>query len=294
MATLQSLERKMRTAGDLLSVVKTMKSMASVNIRHYERAVESVEEYRHTVDLAWTVFFRARGKLPWGEAGGKAICLVIGTDQGMCGQFNEVLLSHVQSKEHLMSEAGEVVYWSAGERIDGALMESGLEPVLRYPLPGSLSGVDTRVLEIVSSIESWHREKGFERVFVCHNTTRKGGGYEPVFTRILPLDRPWAEPYLQRKWPRRNIPLIYMDAQLFFGRLFSQYLYIALYRAFGQSLAGENAARLASMQSAEKNIEEMREMFTAAYRQQRQNAITEELFDVVAGFTAMTGEDPSA
>jgi F0F1-type ATP synthase gamma subunit len=37
----------------------------------------------------------------------------------------------------------------------------------------------------------------------------------------------------------------------------------------------------------------MREMFTAAYRQQRQNAITEELFDVVAGFTAMTDEEPS-
>jgi F-type H+-transporting ATPase subunit gamma len=290
MATLQSLERKMRTAGDLLSVVRTMKSMASVNIRHYERAVESLEKYRHTVDLAWTVFFRARGELPSGEAGGRGVCLVIGTDQGMCGPFNDVLLSHVLGREPGMAEAGEVVYWSAGERIDAAMMDEGRAPELRFPLPGSLTAVDARVLEIVDRIERWHRERGLQRFFVGHNTTRKAGGYEPVLTRVLPLDRPWAERYFRMEWPRRNIPQVNLDLGTFFSRLFSQYLYIALYRAFGQSLAGENAARLSAMQSAEKNIQEMREHLVASHRQQRQNEITEELFDVVAGFTAMTEE----
>jgi F-type H+-transporting ATPase subunit gamma len=291
MATLQSLERKMRTASDLLSVVKTMKSMASVNIRHYERAVESLEKYKHTVDLGWTVFFKTQGELPRGEAKGKAICLVIGTDQGMCGPFNDVLLGLVLDKEPLMAEAGEVVYWSAGERMDGVLMDEGRKPELRFSLPGSLAAVDVRVLEIVSRIESWHREKGFERLFLFHNTTRRAGGYEPVFSRVLPLDRPWAEGYFRKGWPRRNIPQINLDREIFFGRLFSQYLYIELYRAFGQSLAGENAARLASMQSAEKNIQEMGEKLITTYRQQRQNEITEELFDIVSGFTAMTEED---
>jgi F-type H+-transporting ATPase subunit gamma len=291
MPTLQSLERKMRTAGDLLSVVKTMKSMASVNIRHYERAVESLEKYKHTVDLGWTVFFKTRGELPRGEAKGNAICLVIGTDQGMCGPFNDVLLGHVLEKEPLMAETGEVVYWSAGERMDSVLMDEGRKPELRFSLPSSLAAVDVRVLEIVSRIESWHREKGFERLFLFHNTTRKAGGYEPVSSRLLPLDRPWAEGYFRREWPRRNIPQIYLDREIFFGRLFSQYLYIGLYRAFGQSLAGENAARLASMHSAEKNIQEMEEKLITTYRQQRQNEITEELFDIVSGFTAMTAED---
>jgi F-type H+-transporting ATPase subunit gamma len=290
MPTLQSIERKMRTAGDLLSVVRTMKSIASVNIRHFERAVESLEEYKRTVDLAWTVLLRSGTGLPRGEAEGRGVCLVIGTDQGMCGPFNDVLLGHVLGHEKDLSDAGELVYWSAGERIDAALADEGRAPELRFSLPGSLGAVDGTVLEIVGRIESWHRERGVERVFVCHNATRPGGGYAPVVMRLLPLDRPWAEAYLNRKWPRRNIPMIPLDKELFFGRLFSQYLYIEIYRAFTQSLTGENAARFASMQSAEKNIREMREYLVASFRQQRQNEITEELFDVVSGFTAMTGE----
>jgi F-type H+-transporting ATPase subunit gamma len=290
MPTLQSIERKMRTAGDLLSVVRTMKSIASVNIRHFERAVEAMEEYKQTVDLAWTIFFRSGGGLPRGVAEGRGICLVIGTDQGMCGPFNDILLGHVLGHEKDISEAGVLAYWSAGERIDAALADEGRAPELRFSLPGSLSAAEVTVMEIVGRIESWHRERGFERVFVCHNAIRPGGGYVPLVSRLLPLDRPWAEAYLNRKWPRRNIPMIPLDKELFFSRLFSQYLYIELYRAFTQSLAGENAARLASMQSAEKNIREMRERLVASFRQQRQNEITEELFDVVSGFTAMTGE----
>jgi F-type H+-transporting ATPase subunit gamma len=56
MQTLESLNRKIKTAQDLLGVVKTMKSLAAVNIRQFERAVESLEQYRAVVDMGWTVF----------------------------------------------------------------------------------------------------------------------------------------------------------------------------------------------------------------------------------------------
>ena len=61
-------------------------------------------------------------------------------------------------------------------------------------------------------------------------------------------------------------------------------------------MASEQAARLASMQAAERNIEERLEEMQAQYRRRRQQAITEELLDVVAGFEtlrAATG-DPDA
>jgi F-type H+-transporting ATPase subunit gamma len=52
-------------------------------------------------------------------------------------------------------------------------------------------------------------------------------------------------------------------------------------------LASENAARLAAMQAAEKNIEERLTVLNAEYRQQRQNVITGELLDIVSGFEAL-------
>jgi F0F1-type ATP synthase, gamma subunit len=69
------------------------------------------------------------------------------------------------------------------------------------------------------------------------------------------------------------------------------YLFFSLYRAFVESLASENASRLASMQMAEKNIEEHLNELSAQFHRRRQSAITSELLDVVTGFEAITGED---
>jgi F-type H+-transporting ATPase subunit gamma len=55
-------------------------------------------------------------------------------------------------------------------------------------------------------------------------------------------------------------------------------------------MASENAARLASMQAAEKNILEIGEELQAKYRETRQSTITAELFDIVAGFEALSDQ----
>jgi F-type H+-transporting ATPase subunit gamma len=69
--------------------------------------------------------------------------------------------------------------------------------------------------------------------------------------------------------------------------LIKQYFFITLYRAFCFSLASENASRLASMQSAEKNIDSRLEALNFLFRRERQNGITEELNDIISGFKAI-------
>jgi F-type H+-transporting ATPase subunit gamma len=51
MQTTESLKRRIKSAGDLLSVVKTMKALAAVSIRQYQKAVESLEDYNRTVEM---------------------------------------------------------------------------------------------------------------------------------------------------------------------------------------------------------------------------------------------------
>ena len=51
MQTLESLRRRIDSAEDLLAVVKTMKALAAVNIRHYERAVAALAEYNRTIEI---------------------------------------------------------------------------------------------------------------------------------------------------------------------------------------------------------------------------------------------------
>lgn len=58
MQTLESIRRKTESASELLSVVKTMKVMAAVSIRQCERAVASLAEYNHTIEMGLQILLR--------------------------------------------------------------------------------------------------------------------------------------------------------------------------------------------------------------------------------------------
>ena len=64
-------------------------------------------------------------------------------------------------------------------------------------------------------------------------------------------------------------------------------MFVSLFRACAESLASENASRLAAMQRADKNIEELLAAFKSSFHRLRQSSIDEELFDVVSGFEAL-------
>jgi F-type H+-transporting ATPase subunit gamma len=69
--------------------------------------------------------------------------------------------------------------------------------------------------------------------------------------------------------------------------LVREYLFISLFRACAESLAGENASRLAAMERADNNIDELLSHLHGTFHRLRQSGIDEELFDVIAGFEAL-------
>jgi len=69
--------------------------------------------------------------------------------------------------------------------------------------------------------------------------------------------------------------------------LIREYLFVSLFRACTESLASENASRLAAMQRADKNITELLVDLKGTFHRLRQSGIDEELFDVISGFEAL-------
>ena len=266
-----------------------MKSLAAVNIRHYERAVEALEEYRKIIDMGWQVLFRSGGVLPWSVPGKTAVCMVMGSDQGMCGQFNAAIISHAMSEVDALKGNGlDIKFWAVGQKISGSLSDMGHESGEQFSVPGSLARINDEVQNVVQEIESWRTSKNMEQFYVSHNMLSSGGGYDQVFYRLLPLDREWAGHYKDQKWPAPCIPMVGLPHDEMFSHLVRQYLFVSFYRAFAQSLASENAARLIAMQAAEKNILELEEKLQASFREQRQAGITNELFDIISGFEALS------
>ena len=56
--TMESLCRNINRAGDLQSVVRTMKALATSSIGQYEKAVSALDDYYRTVELGLSICFR--------------------------------------------------------------------------------------------------------------------------------------------------------------------------------------------------------------------------------------------
>ncbi|WP_319779486.1 F0F1 ATP synthase subunit gamma [Maridesulfovibrio sp.] len=285
MQQLEAVRKKIATTGDLLSVVKTMKALAAVNLRHFENAAKGVGEYAEVIEQGWTVFFRNAGILSRGLRKDVAVVLAIGSDQGMCGQFNELArVETVKVVDEMRSAGQKVICWTCGERLRGALEDSGIEVDLNFRVPGSLRGVNSVVDEIEQHLGEWRNKRGMNRFSIVNNLYISNGA-KVAARHILPLNKRSGS----MEWDGKCLPMTNVPIHDLFSSLFSEYLYISVYGGIVQSLAAENSFRLAAMQVAEKNIIEHVESLESEYRTTRQGNITGELLDIVAGVEAVVG-----
>ncbi len=296
METVDTLARRIDTAESLQSVVTTMKALAAVSIQQLEGVVRSVDEYSRIVELGLQVLLthRPEGVELVEPVLNDALGMVVfGSDQGMCGQFNEDIVSHaIDDMRALVGGDGERAILAVGARAVMQLEDSGLAIDDLLDAPASADNIMPVVEEIAVAVERWRVERDFDRVVLYFNQRDSGGGYRPSSRRLLPIDRAWLERIERRPWPTRVLPTFSMPWRPLFSRLMRQHLMVAIYRAIVQSMISEHTARMASMQAAESNIEERLEDLRREFRQTRQSAITAELLDIVSGFEAQrTGAD---
>ncbi|MDD2321972.1 MAG: F0F1 ATP synthase subunit gamma [Geobacteraceae bacterium] len=293
MLTEEELRKKIKSARDLYEIVRTMKSLAAVSMRHYQKAVESAAEYFRTVELGLQVVLRSGppGLSPLtGEKNTDLLAVLFGSDRGLCGSFNGRMVSYALEVLHKSLDRYEKrTILCAGEQA-AVLLEAEGQPVAELvPVPDSLQGIVSQVHYLVIKIEELQRSGTIGSVVLFHNRLMAKSTYEPVFLNLLPIDRSWLEELRGRKWQTNGQPTFSMDRIALFSSLVRQYLFVMLYRAFVESMAAENASRLSSMHAAEKNIEERLDGLVSRYRQQRQSSITAELLDIVSGFKALRG-----
>jgi len=291
MQTTESLKRRMKSAGDLLSVVKTMKALAAVSIRQYQKAVDSLKDYNRTVEMGLQVVLKERMGATTHRKGAaikRLGVIVFGSDQGLCGQLNEQIssftLDYIKSTG-VKKENRKVL--SIGARVADYVEDAGQPIDELISTPSSTAGITPLVQEIIMVIDEWHFKHNVDHFFLFYNKYQSGATYHPHRVQLLPVDRNWLRDIAKKKWESKSLPIFRMDGDRIFSSLIREYLFVSLYRAFAESLASENASRLASMQNAEKNIEEQLQDLHVQFHRTRQMTITEELLDIVSGFEAL-------
>lgn len=290
--TLEVMRRRIESARDLHGIVRVMKALASSSIRQCERAVESMQDYSQTIEIGLQALLRGQpDSLAETEKSvrRRPIFVAFGTDQGMCGAFNERIAEFLKEitgrPSRIPEEEPEVV--SVGTRILERLEDSGFRLQGKFQMPSTLSAIASGVHGLLVHLDELRFLQGVDRVDLIHHRPGESGGGHPVRIPLVPLDQEWLQGLRKKPWPSRSLPSHGGEWKQLFSWMVREHLYSVVYRAFAESMACENAARLASMQAAEKNIESHLANLTGKYHRARQQGITEELMDIVTSIEYM-------
>lgn len=293
--TSANLRHKIDNASDLKGVVRTMKALAASSISQYERSVSALADYCRTVELGLSASLRttqsalspiSKGR---GEVNSDRVsAIVFGSDQGLVGQFNEDVADFAVKTLAKLAVNPKVLV--VGERLSTQLLYRGLNIVEVFAVPTNVRAITGLVRKIQIESETSGLFQDNTQLYIFHNQPVAMAQYRPVSQRLLPLDRQWHHKMASMPWPTKILPEILCSRTETVGALISEYIFISLYRACAESLSSENASRLAAMQRAEKNIDELLDNLGQEFHQLRQNSIDEELSEVLAGYELFSNE----
>jgi len=289
--TMASLSRKISRSGDLQSVVRTMKAMAALNIGQYEQSVKALANYYRTVELGLGACFRESGSASQAveregpSDAGESVIVVFGSDQGLVGQFNDVVADF--AIKALAAMPGPQRIWAVGERVHARLADAGMSLAGLFGVPVSVRAITPLVGQIlVASVTRDNQDRAIA-LHLFYNSPVSWAVYAPTRQQLLPLDDRWRRKLTELPWPTANLTEAVGGGAATLRALIREYLFVSLFRASAESLASENASRLAAMERADKNIDDILEYLQGTFNRLRQSGIDEELFDVISGFEAL-------
>lgn len=297
MRTLEGLGRKIESAEKLLATVRTMKTLAAANVKLYDKAVDALDHYNRTVEMGLQAVLKgielpdqpsgSDHKGPVLMEGKPVLAIVFGSDHGFAGHFNDdiaAFVSEVLSEARLNGQNSRI--FCVGEQAASRMSHLKYSISKIFSVPNSIAGINVLIHEILIEIEVLRAGSGVEQAWLFYNRSLHGVSTVQEMDMIIPIDltkyrnQTWS-------WPSRCVPVYTIEKERLLSALIQQKIFALLYRGVAISLAAENNARLAAMQAANKNIEEMLNESLIDYRQLRQGIITSEILDIAGGAIAL-------
>lgn len=280
MTRLAEIETHITSMSELLDIVGAMRSLAGMRMQEAQRALPGIRRYAEAVaaGVADTILLTGEVQRPARMAGPLALVLCT-AEHGFVGGFNERLLAAAQ--ERLGPKDALFVIGTRGIAL---AEERGLPIAWTHPMATRCAGAPEVVQRLSAELYRRIARGEIARVEVAHASGRESGTANIGQRLLLPLDLPSLEARQPRQAPLRNL-----DPVALHERLMAEYVFALLTEAAIESIASENAARLAAMQSAHDNVAKKLEELRQSARQARQSEITMELLELITAGKALEG-----
>ncbi|ESP62553.1 ATP synthase gamma chain [Smithella sp. ME-1] len=212
----------------------------------------------------------------------RVICMT--SDRGLCGGFNTNLIKATERfiKEKV-KDGKEVALINVGRkgrdyfRKKANVLVQKVDVLSKFDMTLAVSIADEVVVPFV-------REE-YDELYLIYNQFMNVSVQKPTVVRLFPLPSIGQDADID---PDRFLDYAYEPSEeALLQKLLPMYVHVLVYRALLETSAGENGARMAAMDNATSNCQELISSLTLKMNKARQAAITAELMDIVGGTEAL-------
>lgn len=289
MAGLQDIRRRIRSVKNTQQVTKAMKMISAVKLRKSQEALLALRPYAaKIVEVVTDVVARAT---ELGAAGLSPIAgaflapreeknirlVVIASDKGLCGGFNANVLKQATA---FVAETGSTIVHLdvVGRRAAEWAKKSGL-PVQGDHQGVALAGLPDVAERIAAEAARQYEAGEIDALYVIHNYFASAIAQVPTTLRVFPMELK-GEPSASVPALLEPSPAAVLDA------LLPRFIETTLIHALLESSASEHGARMAAMDKASTNAEDMIARLTLNMNKLRQASITNQIIEIVSGANA--------
>jgi len=294
MASLKEIKGRINSVKSTRKITSAMKMVSSVKLRTAQNRIENFLPYQQHLTSIMNNFlysvtdytsplFEKQSAETEKQPVKKIAIVVISSNSGLCGAYNssiiKLLNQTIRDYPHIPRE--NIYIYPIGKKVEDAVVKDG-----RNVMGSFVKLMDKPNFEgaknIADSLIADFRAKKFDKAFLLYNHFRNTGFQSSTKEQFLPIQ--FTPPQDAKAIPADYI--VEPDERTILDTLIPKSLRIKLYAGVLDSAAAEQAARTAAMQTATENANEILSDLTVQYNKQRQQAITNELLDIIGGSEA--------
>jgi F-type H+-transporting ATPase subunit gamma len=279
---LAAITRRMETVRQLGAVATAMRGIAAARQREAESRLEAIRAYAATVGSAiGEALALAHGSAA--PRDGKAedeILILLAGEQGFAGAYSDRAIQAALAHLRQSADGPPATLMLAGSRGRMLAEAQGLKPAWTTTMPLHVREVADTANHIAQTLYALLAHGGVGSVTLLHASPDGASALQPFRAKtLIPFDYARFASH-----PGAIPPLVTMPADRLVAMLAEEYVFAELCEALMLAFAAESEARLRAMMSVSENIAKTSDVLAAAFRQGRQDAITEEVVELAAGF----------
>lgn len=288
MANLQDIRRKIHSTKKTQQTTRAMKMVSAAKLRRAQDKITQARPYANRIHDVIHKLAKSHNLehplLGHTEENGKALVVVLTSDRGLCGGFNNSVIRQAsQFLSENKSKYSKIDFLFIGRKgADFFRKQKGIEPVdVIYNL---VSDIGYKLAADISERLLQYYLKGeYTEIRMIYNEFRSAISQVVKDEVLLPLRSKEDE-------ADDNIDFVFEpDANLILDQLLTKHFSVQVYKCLQESVASEHGARMSAMENATKNAGEIINQMTLSYNKIRQAAITTELIEITSGAESLKG-----